>query len=147
VRGVPGGQRPRRPASRVGRQPGGLLEKGGGCGEAPSCLRPSRRALELDGDVLVGPRGGVGAVPGAAIGIDVGVGRLGQRSVRAAAIRRRRRPIDRRAHQRMSKAHARTELDQSSNFGRRRRVEIEPKCLGCAPQQRWVTDRLRRGDQ
>ena len=61
-------------------------ERGGGR-QAAAGLRPAGRALQLGGDVLVGPDGGVRAVPGAAIGIDVGIGRLGQRAVHAAGAR------------------------------------------------------------
>ena len=55
--------------------------------------------------VLVGPRGGLGAVPGAPIRIELRIGHLRQRAVRLPAFARRRRPVDGRAHQRMPEPH------------------------------------------
>ena len=50
-------------------------------------------------------RSRLGAVPGAPIGIVVWIGRVRQRPVDLPPLRRRRRPIDRRAHQRMAEPH------------------------------------------
>ena len=46
------------------------------------------------------------------------------------------RPVDRRAHQRMTETHPRAELDQARGLGRRRRVGPDAEPLGRPPQQR-----------
>ena len=88
------------PASRVGRQLGGALVKRRAGRQAAPRPRPAGRALQLGRDVLVEPARRLGAVPRAAIGIDVGVGGLGERAVDALAVLRRgprRRPPNARA--------------------------------------------------
>ena len=56
------------------------------------------RALELVGDLLVGTGRRLGAVPGAPVGIELGIGGLGQRGVQRAPLLRRGRAVGRRAH-------------------------------------------------
>ena len=83
------------------------------CGGEPAAgLRPARRALELGRDVLVRASRGLRAVPGAAIRLERGVGRVRQRPVRAPALGIRGRPIDGRPHQRMPEAHLRADIQQ-----------------------------------
>ena len=64
--------RPRSDGIR-GQRRGSLEERGSGRKTA-ACLRAVGRALELRGDFLVRPGRGLGAVPRAAIGIDLGIG-------------------------------------------------------------------------
>ena len=75
-----------RTVSGFGRQHRRALEEGGRRGQAPAGLRPAGRGLELPGDVLVGPRRGVGPVPGAAVGIDFRIGRLRQGAVHVLSL-------------------------------------------------------------
>jgi hypothetical protein len=84
-------------------------------------------------------------VPRSAIGIDVWICRLGQRSVRLSPVAGRCGPIDRRPHQRMPEPHARAELDQPGALGRRDRVRSEPETPGRPPEHGDVAERLRSG--
>ena len=74
--------RARAAARRLGRQLGGALEESRRCGQAAAGLCTAGRALELGGNVLVRPGGRVRAVPSAAVGIELRVGRVGERTVR-----------------------------------------------------------------
>ena len=49
-------------------------------------LRPSGRTLELLGDLPIGPCCRLSLVPGAAVGIDLGIGDLSQGAVRVLAL-------------------------------------------------------------
>ncbi len=81
-------------------------------------------------------------MPRSAIRVGFGIGRLGQRAMHVLAVSGARRAIGRRAHQRMTKPHPRTELDQPRRLGRRRRVRPDGEPLGHPPQQRHVPHRL-----
>ena len=145
--GLRGGQRP--PAA-TGRDRGQLcrsLEEGGRRGDAAAVARAAGRALQLVGHGLVETRRGVRAMPCAPIGIELRVGRLGQRAMDVAAVRHARRPVRRRAHQRMPEPHPRADVDQARGLGRRGLVGLEPEQLGRAPQQRHVADGLGRREQ
>ena len=69
-----------RPAGGVGGQRRRALQERGRRGQAAARLRAAGRALELRGDVLVGPGRGLRPVPGAAVGIELRIGDLGQRA-------------------------------------------------------------------
>ena len=125
--GLGRGQRPPTTTGRVRRQLGRSLEERGGGGDAAASPRAPGRALQLVGDGLVETRCRVRAMPGAPIGIDVGIGRLGQRPMHLLAVEHGRRLVDRRAHQRVAEPHMCTELDQSRRLRRRRRVGSEPE--------------------
>ena len=75
-----------RTASGFGRQHRRALEERGRRGQAPARLRSAGRALELLGDVLVGPGRGVGPVPGTTVGIDLRIGGLRQRPVHVLSL-------------------------------------------------------------
>ena len=130
--------------SRFGRQHRRALEERGSGGQAPARLGSAGRALELLRDILVGSRRSLGPVPGAAVGIDLRIGDLRQRPMDVLSLLKRRRPVGRRAHQRMTKPHARAELDQSGvdRGGRRVRPDREP--LRCSPHQHRVAGRIGR---
>jgi hypothetical protein len=121
-----------------------LLEERRRRGEAAARLRPPGRALQLAGHRLVGAFGRVGAVPRPAIGVQLRVGRLRERSVDLAPLRRRRGPVGGRSHERMAEAHPCADLDQARRLGRGCRVGADAEQLGGTPQQRDVADRLRR---
>ena len=111
-----------------------------------ACARPADRSSS-ERDLLVGSRRRCGEMPGAAVGVDLRIGRLRQRQVHRPALLRRRRPVDRRAHQRMAERHPLADRQQPLGLGggRRRGVDAEP--LGRAPHQQRVADRLGRRDQ
>ncbi len=141
------GQRTSGPARRIGRQLGGAFVEGGPRGQAAPRPRPTGRALQLGGDVLVEPGRRLCALPRPAIGIDVGVGRLRERLVDAPAVLRRRRPVDRGPHERMAESHLGAELDQSGLGGRDRRARPDPQRAGRLPDEQRIADRLGRRDQ
>ena len=68
----------------IDRQRRRALEEGGRGGQSAAGLGAVGRALELGGDVLVRSGGGLRAMPGAAIGIELRIGRLGERVVHVA---------------------------------------------------------------
>ena len=80
--------------------------------ETAASLRPPGRPLKLGGHVLVGTEHSLGAVPGTTIRVDLRIGSRGQCSVRAAALRRRRSPVDRGAQERVAEPHACVDLEQ-----------------------------------
>ncbi len=98
-------------ARRFECQLGRALEKGGSRSQAAARLRPSRGAVELLGDVLVGAGGSVSSVPRVAVRVELGVCRLRQGAVRFLPPLKRRRPVRRRTHQRMAEAHACSDLE------------------------------------
>ena len=135
------------PAPRIGRQLDGALVKCRPRRQAAARPRSAGRALQLGGDVLVEPGRRVREVPGAAIGVDVGIGGFGQRPVNALSLLRRCRALDRRTHERMTEAHLRAEIDQSRGGGRRGRVRPDAELRGRPPHQHRIPHRLCRGDE
>jgi hypothetical protein len=149
--GLEAGLRGRQGAPRT--QPGvrcqhdGAVQESRGGGETAAVLRASGRAFELDGDVLVEPDRRVREVPRAAIRIETGVGRVGQRTVHALAVLQRGRGVHRRSHQRMAERHPLADRQEPVRVcaGRGRRADLQP--LGRAPEQHRVPDGLGRRDQ
>ena len=86
-------------------------------------------------------------MPRTTVRIGLPIGRFCQRQVNRAAILCRRRPVHRRAHQRMAERHPPADGQQSFRLRglRVRRPDTEP--LGRAPQQQRIADRLRRRHQ
>ena len=66
-------------------------------------------------------------MPRATVGIERRVGRLGECVVHVAAVARVRRPVHRRAHERMREAHAQFELDQPGRLRRSRASTPMPR--------------------
>ena len=91
---------------RVWRQLGRPLQERGGRGQPAAPLRAVGRARHLRGHRLVRRRRRMRAMPGATVGIEDRVGRVGERPVHVAAVARVRRAVDRRADERMREAHA-----------------------------------------
>ena len=133
-----------RTASGFGRQRRRALEEGGRRGQTAARVRAARGAFELVGDLLVGPRRRLGAVPGAAVGIELGIGDLRQRAMSFLSLVKRRRPIRRRAHQRVTKPHAGPELEQARLGCRRGSLGRDSESLGCLPHQHRFADRVGR---
>ena len=75
-----------RPATRFWRQCRGALEERGRRGHPPARLRAPGRALELRGDILVGPRRSMGPVPRAAVRIELRIGDLRERAVHVLSL-------------------------------------------------------------
>jgi hypothetical protein len=128
-------------ARGLGRQLSRALQKGRSRGQATAALRAAGRALELGGDVFVGCRGRVRAMPGAPVGIDFGVRRVGQRAVRPLSLLRRCGPVHRGSDERMAETHLPAELDQVGRCTPRRWLHPERACG--APYRHRVADGLR----
>ena len=86
-------------------------------------------------------------MPGTAVRVGLSIGRLRQRQVDRPAILHRRRPIHRRAHQRMPEHHPLADRQQPCRLRGPRGRRPNPEPLGRAPQQQRIADRLRRRDQ
>src|SRR5829696_8934921 len=86
-------------------------------------------------------------MPGAAIRIDVPVGRLRQRAMDLPAFVYRRRSVDGGTRQRMTESHALADGQQPLRFRlfRERRRDTEP--VGGTPEQQRISDWLRRREQ
>jgi hypothetical protein len=82
-------------------------------------------------------------MPRPAVGIGAWIGRLSQGTMHLPAVGHGRRPVNRGAQQRMTEAHAGTQLDQPRGLGRGRRVRSDAEPPGSAPQQGHLADRLR----
>ena len=129
-----------------GRQRRRALEERGRRGHPPRAwARPADRSSS-QATSSSGPRRRVRAVPGAAVGIRFRIGDLCERAVHVLSFLERRRPVGRRAHQRMTEPHAGTELDQASLDRGRCSLSPDSQALGGAPYERGVADRIRRGE-
>ena len=80
---------------RRGCQHGRALEEGGGHGQTTPRLRPRGCPLEVGGNVFVRQGGRLGQVPCAPVGVDLRVGRLGERQMHSSPFGTRRRPVHR----------------------------------------------------
>ena len=127
---------------RLGRQCRRALEECGRCGQASARLRAAGRALQLLGNGRVGPRRGLGTVPGPAVRIDLWVGDLCKGAVGVVPLLKRRGLVRRGADQRVAKPHARVDLDQSGLDGGRRGLGPDGEPLRRSPHQRRVADRV-----
>jgi hypothetical protein len=128
-------------------QRGCALEEGGGGGQAAARLCPTGGPLELGGDVLVRAGSRLGQMPSTSVGIELRVGRLGQRPVNPSALVRRRGPVDRGACERMAKPNPAVDLEQARGLRRVEHRVSDAQSRGRAPQQSRVAGRLRRGHQ
>jgi hypothetical protein len=131
---------------RIGRQLGGALVERRARREAAPGPRARGRVLELGGDVLVEPVRRVGAVPRAAIRIDLCIRGVGECAVDALALLRCGRAINRRPHERMPEADLRPEL----HARRRRRPcrgRLDAQLGRRVPHEQRITNRLGRRDQ
>ncbi len=132
---------------RPGRQRGGAFEERGRRGQPAARLRPAGASLQFGGDVLIGPRCGLGPVPGPAVGIGARIGGLGDSKVGAAAVAGRGRVVDGRADQRMAEDDPAGDGEQPVCLGRGGGVGADAKISGGPPQQRRVAGWLGRGQQ
>ena len=86
VLGVGGGECSFGAVAGVGGEVGGAFEKRSGSSEAAAGLSPGGGVFEGVGDSGVGVSGGLGGVPGVAVGVGVRVGGVGEGVVGAAAL-------------------------------------------------------------
>ena len=113
----------------------------------PRARARSAETLELGGHLFVGSGRRLSAMPGAAIGIDALVGHRGEGGVHTASVLGRGRSIHRRAHERMTEADSRTDLEQPRRLRGRSRGVPEAELLGGAPQHPRIAERLRGGQE
>ena len=139
--GLGRGQRPLTPERRIDRYAVARSRKAAAAA-IPARLCPAGRALELRRDLVVRLKGRLGSVPGAAIGINLPIGRLCQRAVRASSVFQGCRPVDGGANQRMPKAHVGPNLQEAIRLGGRRSPDADAEEGRRSPQQRCVAGRL-----
>ena len=81
VLGLRGRQRAVGPQRRVDGESDRCLQEGGRRGQSAAGLCPTGRSLQFAGHRFIGFDGRLRQVPGAAVGVEIGVGDLGQRAV------------------------------------------------------------------
>ena len=86
-------------------------------------------------------------MPSPVIGIELRISHLGQRTMHRAARAQRRKSIDSRANQRMTKLHFGAYLQQVGLIQRTSSIPGHAEQVGRTPEQDRVTDRLGRSDQ
>ena len=145
--GLRRGQGALRPPSGVESQRDRALQERGGGGDPAASLRPAGRALQLGGDLLVRPGGGLGPVPGATVRIKRRIGGLGQGAMHLLAFLERGRPVGRRPDQGMPEQHPGADLQQAGLGRRGRRRSPDPQPLGGLPHQHRIPHWVGRRDQ
>jgi hypothetical protein len=130
-------------ARRVERQPGGPLQERSRRRGTTAALGPTCGLLKFGGYFLIRARRGLGTVPGPAIRIDSVVGGLGQRAMQLLP-RLQRRPVGRRAQQRMPEPHPGAELCQPRLRRRPRRPGADRVPPGRPPHQHRIAGRIGR---
>jgi hypothetical protein len=88
------------------------FEERGRGGDSAAGPRPPCGVLQLAGDRFIEARSRVGAMPRTTIGIDVGIGRLGERAVHLLTVGDGRRLVDHRAQQGVPEPDMGAELDE-----------------------------------
>ena len=78
----------------------------------------------------------MGAVPGPAVGIGLGIGGRSQRQMRPSAFIRRRSAIDRRPQQRVAEGYLCAEIKQATRLRGACGLSLDAKNPGRSPQQR-----------
>jgi len=141
--GLGRGERAARPDRRVGREHGGAVEEcRRGRVSAPG-LGVGGRAFQLARDLLVGAGRRLCPVPRPAVAVDRRVRDRGERAVRLAALRHRRRPVDGRADEGMAERHPGGRPPEQ--VLQRRGVRVvggDVEQVRRAPQQGSVAERL-----
>ena len=128
------GQRALGSSRRIDRELGGALQERGRRGDAAASLRTAGRAFELGGDLLIGPRGGAGPVPGPPVRVGLGDGGIGQGTMHAVPVVRGCRAVGGGPDERVRELHAPAQLEQPAVLGRARRREVDPE-RPCGPVQ------------
>ncbi len=143
-----GGECPLDAHACIRRQLSRPFQERGGRGHPATPLRATGRANHFRGHRFVRLRRRMGAMPGAPVGIEHRVSRVGEGSMHVATVGRVRRDVDRRANERVRETNAYAELDQSGSLGRRAGLCSDPEALRGPPKQVHITHRLgRRGQE
>ena len=111
-------------------------------GDAATRLRTGGRAFELGGDLLVGPQGGAGAVPGPPVRVGFGGGGIGQRAMHAAPVVGGGRAVGGGPDQRVRELDPPAQLEQPAVLCRTRRREVDPEHPRGPVEQARVAERL-----
>ncbi|HEU0181033.1 MAG TPA: hypothetical protein VFR16_02500 [Agromyces mariniharenae] len=136
-----------RPRSRVGRQLDRAPEERRRCRETASGARSPRRSLQLLRDGLVRPDRRRREMPRASVGLGRRIDGLGEREVNGSPVPRRRRAVDRRAHERMPEPHTAVDGEQALTFGRLCGRGIDAQPIRGAPEQDRIVGRLGGGEE
>ena len=137
------GQGTLRTSCRVHRQCDGALQERRRRSESAASLRPAGRSLELVGDLLAGPRGGLGAVPRPPIGVDLSVGCFGEGAMHSVAVGGGGRAVDRGTYEWVGELDATVDLEQSGVHCRPGCGHVEAERHGGTVEQHEVAERLR----
>jgi hypothetical protein len=86
-------------------------------------------------------------MPCAAVGVELGIGRVGERGVHRPSLLGPRASVDRGPEQRMVECDAAGDSDQLGLLGANGGVGGEAECRAGAPEKRQITQRLGRGEQ
>ena len=121
------GQRALGSSRRIDRELGGALQERGRRGDAAASLRTAGRAFELGGDLLIGPRGSAGAVPGPPVRVGLGDGGLGQRAVHAVPVVGGCRAIGGGPDERVRELDAPAQFEQPAVLCRARGRDVDPQ--------------------
>jgi hypothetical protein len=142
-----GSQRALRAPRRVGGQRDGALEECRGGAETAARLCSVCGTFQFRRHLLVRPGRGLRPVPGAAIRVDLRIGRFRKCAVDVAALIDPGRAVHGRAHQWMTEHHTRTERDQTVRFDGAggRLCDSEP--LSRPPHKAQIAGRIGRGHE
>ena len=138
------GQRAFGAGPRVGRQVRRAFQERRSGGQSAARLCPSRAAIKLRSDILVGFRRGLGQVPGPSVRVSVRVGDPGQRGMCAPPRPLGGRVIGRRADQRMPEPHPRLPRHQPLGLRGLARLRTGPQLPGRLRHQRRIPGRVGR---
>jgi hypothetical protein len=138
------GEQAARAASGFRRERGRVLEEGGGGRDAPAGQPAAGRAFQFLGDLLVRRGRRLGAMPRAPVGIELRIRGFGQRGVQRVSFTRRRRPVGRRPHARVTEPHLRAELEHPGVDRRGRGRRIDAELLGRPPHEQRVANGIGR---
>nr|BFF16549.1 hypothetical protein GCM10025730_00700 [Promicromonospora thailandica] len=125
-------------------QLGRALEERGRRRRPAAPARSVGGTFELVRDGVVELVRGLRQMPRAAVRVRVRLGRRAQRLMGRAAVRGARGAVDGGAHERMTEADARADLDEACSLGGRCRVEADPELVGRSTEHRRVADGLGR---
>ena len=133
--GLRRGQAPGAPQAGVQRQGDRPFAEGGGGGESGPGLGPGGRPFQFERNVFVGADGGVGPVPGPAVGIGSRIGGLGEGPVHRPSVAGHGGVVDRGAHQWVAEADPDAEVDQFRRLGRGGCLGADAQLTSGPPEQ------------
>jgi hypothetical protein len=140
-------QRSLRPQPSIRRQLHGALEERSGRGKTAARSRAVCGALEVRCHVLVRGERGIGAMPRAAVGVELAIDGVRERPMHRPSLLGERGAVNRGAQQRMAERHARVDRDQLGRLCGRSSIGRETDRCGGSPEQRRIAERLGRSEQ